>query len=59
MEPFQNGGPPSQKNCLAHLIFQNFGMLKLDKITSGLDQANIVFQATVCKANRTAAILTM
>lgn len=50
---------PSQRNCLAHLTPQIFGMFELGKITFGLDQTNIVFQTSVCKANSKTNILTM
>lgn len=50
--------PLSQRNCLACLISQTFGMFKLDKIIFGLSQTNIVFQTTVGKATREAGVPT-
>lgn len=49
---------PSQRNCLARLTPQTFGMFKLGKRTSRLGQSNIVSQRSTCKANRKADILT-
>lgn len=48
--------PTSQRNRLACLISQTFRMFKLDKITFGLSQTNIVFQTTVGKATRKADV---
>lgn len=48
----------SQKNCLARLASRLFEMFHLSKITFGLGQTNIIFQATICKVDKKADILT-
>lgn len=48
---------PSQRKCLAHLTPQMFGRFEWGKITFGLGQSNMVFQTTICKANKKADIL--
>lgn len=45
---------PARRHCLAHLTPQTFAVLELSK---WLGQGKVVFQATVCKANREADTL--
>lgn len=61
IEPFLKGAilkTATPRSCLARLTPQNFGMSDLGKITYKLSQTNILFQTTVCKADRKADLLT-
>ena len=43
---------PSQRNCLACLRLQTFGMLKQGQVTFGLGQNHIMSPRTVCRHKR-------